>query len=90
MIILKRKKLFVVYKEYRNFEDLDSNGADIIEICKNKKQALKSLLADYNNELNFFKENDTEIDEQNSTNFGYYIETKNGDVEGYIVEREVA
>lgn len=90
MIILKRKKLYVIYKEYRNWEDSDSNGAEIIELCKNKKHALKILLADYYNELNFFNENNTEIDEQNSTNIGYYIETKNGDVEGYIVEKEVA
>lgn len=89
MSILKRK-VFVVYKEYRNWEDDDSNGAEILQVSKKIKKATESLRENYTNELQFFIENDIKIIEKNCSDSSYYIETSIGYVEGYIEESEVA
>lgn len=83
------RKVFVVYKEYRNWEDDDSNGAEIIDIFSKEKKAVQSLSESYNNELQFFIENGTKILDKNCSKTGYYIETQVGNVEGYLTKQEV-
>lgn len=84
-----KKIVFVVYKEYRNWEDDDSNGTEIINVFSKEQKAIKNIFDEYNNELQFFIENGTEILDKNCSNAGYYIETPIGNVEGYLVKQEV-
>ena len=87
---LFRKKVFVVYKEYRNWEDDDCNGTEIINVSSNGKKSHKNIIDDYNEELQFFAENKMKIIDKNCSDIGYYIETENGNVEGYTIMKEVS
>ncbi len=84
-----KKKIFVVYKEYRNWEDDDSNGSEIINVFSKVKKAIKNIYESYNDELQFFIENGTQILDKNCSDVGYYIETPIGNVEGYLTKQEV-
>lgn len=78
-------EVYIVYKEYRNWEDADSNGADIIDIYIDKEKAKNAVNEIMLQEEDFFKENDIEI----LNKYDKIIETPIGDIEVYLVTKEL-
>lgn len=50
---MKNDRIFVLYIEYKNFENLDINDAEIIGTFKNKSSALEKAYHRFLNEIDF-------------------------------------
>ena len=84
--------VFVVLRQYSNFEDSDSNSSDIIGVYNTLEKAKDSLKTKYEEELNFqTQDNETaiEIIEHKIDDWYFIVDTADGVVEGFISEEEV-
>jgi hypothetical protein len=82
-------KVYVVLKEYSNWEDLESNGAEIDGIFKNIEDAKTQLNKEYQNEIDFFNDANQELYENEKTDCNFEIDCDKGYVSCEIQEMEI-
>lgn len=84
-----KKTVFIIYKEYKHWEDDDSNRTELVHAFSESKKAMQNLFDEFKNEVQFFIDNEIELLNKSFSNTGYVIETRIGNVECYLKEKNV-
>lgn len=82
-------KVYIILKEYSNWEDLGCNGAEIDGVFKNIEDAKKQLDIEYQNEIDFFNDANQELYENEKSDCNFEIDCDRGYVSCKIEEMEI-